>query len=37
MIDGGDNLAYAVSPIAIDKAMNIARKSGVAVVGARNT
>ena len=37
VIDGGDNLAYVVSITAIDKAVEICRKNGVAVVGARNT
>lgn len=36
-IDGGDNVGYAVSLIALDKAVEIARRSGVAVVGASNT
>lgn len=37
VIDGGDNLSYVVSLIAIDKAVEICRKSGVAVVTASNT
>src|SRR5258707_5480632 len=37
VIDGGDNVAYVVSLAAIDKAMEIARVNGVAVVGANNT
>jgi len=37
LIDGGDNVAYVVSLHAIDKAMEIARKNGVAVVCANNT
>ncbi|HEX2826197.1 MAG TPA: Ldh family oxidoreductase [Burkholderiales bacterium] len=37
VIDGGDNVAYVVSLYAIDKAMEIAKESGVAVVGAHNT
>ena len=37
VIDGGDNLAYVVSITAIDKAVEICRKNGIAVVGARNT
>ena len=37
LIDGGDNVAYVVSIAAIDKAIEICRKSGVAVVGANNT
>ncbi len=36
-IDGGDNIAYAVSVIAIDKAIELCRKSGIAVVSAGNT
>ena len=37
LIDGGDNIAYVVSLTAIDKAVEICRKTGVAVVGANNT
>jgi LDH2 family malate/lactate/ureidoglycolate dehydrogenase len=37
VIDGGDNMAYVVSLAAIDKAVEIARKNGVAVVAANNT
>jgi len=37
LIDGGDNIAYAVSITAIDKAIEICSKSGVAIVGANNT
>ena len=37
LIDGGDNVAYVVSLHAIDKAVQIARKNGVAVVCANNT
>ncbi len=37
LIDGGDNVAYVVSIHAIDKAVEIARKNGVAVVCANNT
>jgi LDH2 family malate/lactate/ureidoglycolate dehydrogenase len=37
VIDGGDNIAYAVSIAAIDKAIEICRKHGVAVVIANNT
>ncbi len=37
VIDGGDNVAYVVSLVAIDKAVEIARKNGVAVVVANNT
>jgi LDH2 family malate/lactate/ureidoglycolate dehydrogenase len=36
-IDGGDNVAYVVSIVAIDKAMEIARRNGMAVVTASNT
>lgn len=37
LIDGGDNLGYAVSLIAMDKAIALARRHGVAAVGANNT
>ena len=37
LIDGGDNVAYVVSLHAIDKAVEIARNNGVAVVCANNT
>src|SRR3990172_574121 len=37
LIDGGDNIGYAVSIAAIDKAIEICGKSGVAIVGANNT
>src|SRR5688572_4455742 len=37
VIDGGDNVAYVVSLVAIDKAVEICRKHGVAVVTANNT
>ena len=37
LLDGGDNVAYVVSINAIDKAIEIARKNGVAVVCANNT
>jgi len=37
VIDGGDNVAYVVSIAAIDKALEICRKNGVAVVTANNT
>jgi len=37
VIDGGDNVAYVASLTAIDKALEICRKNGVAVVGANNT
>jgi len=36
-IDGGDNIGYAVSLVAIDKAIEIARRQGIAVVTANNT
>ncbi len=36
-IDGGDNLAYVVSLHALDKAIEICRRNGVAVVTANNT
>lgn len=36
-VDGGDNLAYVVSLIAVDKAVEICRRNGVAVVTANNT
>jgi LDH2 family malate/lactate/ureidoglycolate dehydrogenase len=37
LLDGGDNVAYVTSLHAIDKAVEIARKNGVAVVCANNT
>jgi LDH2 family malate/lactate/ureidoglycolate dehydrogenase len=37
VIDGGDNVAYVVSIVAIDKAVEMCRKNGVAVVVANNT
>src|ERR1700741_299699 len=37
VIDGGDNIAYVVSLAAIDKAIEICRANGVAVVIANNT
>jgi len=37
VIDGGDNIAYVVSLAAIDKAIEIAGRNGVAVVAANNT
>jgi LDH2 family malate/lactate/ureidoglycolate dehydrogenase len=37
VIDGGDNIAYVVSLAAIDKAVEICRRNGVAVVVASNT
>lgn len=37
LMDGGDNIAYVVSIAAIDKAIEICRKSGVAIVGVNNT
>jgi ureidoglycolate dehydrogenase (NAD+) len=36
-IDGGDHLAYVVSLIAIDKAIDICARTGIAVVTANNT
>ena len=36
-IDGGDNVAYVVSLAAVDKAIEICRRTGVAVVTANNT
>lgn len=36
-VDGGDNLAYVTSLIAVDKAAEICRRTGVAVVTANNT
>ena len=36
-IDGGDNIGYVVSIIAMDKAIAICKKNGVALVGANNT
>ncbi len=36
-IDGRDNIGYVVSTIAIDKAMDIARRSGIGMVGVNNT
>mgnify|MGYP003337514885 FL=1 len=37
LIDGCDNIGYAVSVVAIDKAIALCRKSGIAMVSARNT
>lgn len=37
LIDGGDNVAYVTSITAIDKAVEICKRSGVAVVGVNNT
>jgi LDH2 family malate/lactate/ureidoglycolate dehydrogenase len=37
LIDGGDNIGYVVSIVAMDKAIAICKKSGVALVGANNT
>jgi LDH2 family malate/lactate/ureidoglycolate dehydrogenase len=37
LIDGADNIGYAVSVIAMDKAIDICRVSGMALVCARNT
>lgn len=36
-IDGGDHVAYVVSLLAVDKAIEICRRTGVAVVTANNT
>lgn len=36
-IDGGDHVAYIVSLVAVDKAIEICRRTGVAVVTASNT
>ena len=36
-VDGGDNIGYVVSLVAVDKAVEIARRQGVAVVTADNT
>jgi LDH2 family malate/lactate/ureidoglycolate dehydrogenase len=37
LIDGGDNIAYVVSLAAVDKAVELCRSHGVAVVCAHNT
>jgi len=37
LVDGGDNIGYVVSITAVDKAVEICRNNGVAVVGANNT
>src|SRR5688572_2019026 len=37
LIDGGDNVAYVASIHGIDKAVEICRKNGVALVGVNNT
>jgi LDH2 family malate/lactate/ureidoglycolate dehydrogenase len=37
LIDGRDNIGYAVSVIAMDKAIEICKKSGMAMVSAKNT
>lgn len=37
LIDGGDNIGYAVSVTAVDKATELCKRSGVAIVGANNT
>lgn len=37
LIDGSDNIGYAVSVVAMDKAIDICRTSGMALVCARNT
>ena len=36
-IDGGDNVAYVVSLVAVDKAVEICRRTGIAIVTANNT
>lgn len=36
-VDGGDHVAYVTSLIAVDKAVEICRKTGIAVVTANNT
>lgn len=36
-VDGGDNIGYVVSLVAVDKAIEVARRHGVAVVSASNT
>jgi LDH2 family malate/lactate/ureidoglycolate dehydrogenase len=36
-VDGGDNIGYVVSLTAVDKAIEICRRTGVAVVTANNT
>lgn len=36
-VDGGDHVAYVVSLVAVDKAVEICRRNGVAVVTAGNT
>ena len=36
-VDGGDHIGYVVSLVAVDKAVEIARRLGVAVVTANNT
>ena len=36
-VDGGDNIGYVVSLVAVDKAVEIAARCGVAVVTAGNT
>lgn len=36
-VDGGDNVAYVTSLVAVDKAIEICRRTGVAVVTANNT
>lgn len=37
LIDGGDNVAYVTSITAIDKAVEICKRNGVALVGVNNT
>lgn len=36
-VDGGDNVAYVTSLVAVDKAVEICRRNGIAVVTANNT
>jgi len=36
-VDGGDNVAYVTSLVAVDKAIDICRRTGIAVVTAGNT
>lgn len=36
-VDGGDNVAYVTSLIAVDKGIDICRRTGIAVVTANNT
>ncbi len=37
LIDGSDNIGYAVSVVAMDKAIELCSKSGIAMVSAKNT